>query len=72
MLESFIGHKMLAKGLQLYLRENEFGNAATDDLWAALTKVTKKDNNELDIKVCCLELLYFDLGKKIVYCFQYH
>ncbi|XP_045130834.1 endoplasmic reticulum aminopeptidase 1-like isoform X2 [Portunus trituberculatus] len=50
MLESFIGHKMLAEGLQLYLRENEFGNAATDDLWAALTKVTKKHNNELDIK----------------------
>lgn len=53
MLESFIGDDMLAKGLQLYLRENEFGNAATDDLWAALTKVTKKHNNELDIKVCC-------------------
>lgn len=51
MLESFIGRDMLKEGLQLYLRENEFGNAATDDLWAALTKVTQKNDNPLDIKV---------------------
>lgn len=51
MLESFIGPKMLKEGLRLYLRENEFGNAATDDLWAALTKVTQNDDNPLDVKV---------------------
>ena len=56
MLESFIGRKMLTEGLQLYLRENEFGNAATDDLWAALTKVTQRHKNELDIKVLSLLL----------------
>ncbi|XP_050726718.1 endoplasmic reticulum aminopeptidase 1-like isoform X3 [Eriocheir sinensis] len=50
MLESFIGRKMLKAGLRLYLRENEFGNAATDDLWTALTKITQNNNNPLDIK----------------------
>lgn len=51
MLESFIGRKKLKDGLRLYLRENEFDNAATDDLWAALTKVTQNSDNPLDIKV---------------------
>lgn len=62
MLESFVGRKMLKEGLQLYLRENEFGNAATDDLWAALTKVTQSHDSPLDIKVFSSLLKSFKKG----------
>ncbi|XP_042237280.1 endoplasmic reticulum aminopeptidase 1-like isoform X3 [Homarus americanus] len=50
MLESFIGRNMLQEGLRLYLDSHRYGNAATDDLWEALTTVTKKHGKELDIK----------------------
>lgn len=51
MLESFIGQDMLKAGLRLYLEVHKYGNAATDDLWEALTKVLKKSGHILDIKV---------------------
>ncbi|XP_042892988.1 endoplasmic reticulum aminopeptidase 1-like isoform X2 [Penaeus japonicus] len=50
MLESFIGQDMLKAGLRLYLEVHKYGNAATDDLWEALTKVLKKSGHILDIK----------------------
>ncbi|XP_045619599.1 endoplasmic reticulum aminopeptidase 1 isoform X2 [Procambarus clarkii] len=50
MLESFIGRNMLQEGLRLYLDLHRYGNAATDDLWKALSEISKKSGNELDIK----------------------
>ncbi|XP_037789937.1 endoplasmic reticulum aminopeptidase 1-like [Penaeus monodon] len=50
MLESFIGQDMLKAGLRLYLEAHRYGNAATDDLWEALTRVLKKSGHNLDIK----------------------
>ncbi|KAK4316254.1 hypothetical protein Pmani_012574 [Petrolisthes manimaculis] len=50
MLESFIGRELLKEGLRLYLENNRYSNAATDDLWSALTEVTQKHNTMLDIK----------------------
>lgn len=51
MLESFIGQDMLKAGLRLYLEAHRYGNAATDDLWEALTRILKKSGHNLDIKV---------------------
>ncbi|XP_019622707.1 PREDICTED: endoplasmic reticulum aminopeptidase 1-like [Branchiostoma belcheri] len=36
MLESFLGRETFLQGLTSYLREHQFKNAATDDLWKAL------------------------------------
>lgn len=52
MLESFIGRDLLREGLKLYLGSHRYGNAATSDLWEALTEISKKHGNLLDIKVC--------------------
>ena len=59
MLEHFLGRDLLKKGLRLYLQSHEFGNAETDDLWEALTKVTRKQGKVLDIKVNVLYLIVF-------------
>ncbi|KAK7065753.1 Endoplasmic reticulum aminopeptidase 1 [Halocaridina rubra] len=50
MLENFIARPMLKEGLRLYLEAHEFGNAATDNLWEALTKVTQNHGRFLNIK----------------------
>ncbi|XP_068243383.1 endoplasmic reticulum aminopeptidase 1-like isoform X1 [Palaemon carinicauda] len=50
MLEYFLGRDLLKEGLRLYLEAHEYGNAETDDLWDALTKITKKHGHFLDIK----------------------
>lgn len=50
MLESFIGRAILQEGLRLYLDLHSYGTATTNDLWEALTQVTRKHGNHLDIK----------------------
>ncbi|XP_063592167.1 endoplasmic reticulum aminopeptidase 1-like [Penaeus indicus] len=53
MLESFIGQDMLKAGLRLYLEAHRYGNAATDDLWEALTRVLKKSGHNHN-HICCI------------------
>jgi tricorn protease interacting factor F2/3 len=36
MIEAFVGHDSFRDGITEYLRDHEFGNARSDDLWAAL------------------------------------
>ena len=38
MLEGFIGHDALQRGLKDYLDTFKFGNAKTDDLWNSLSE----------------------------------
>ncbi len=40
MLENFLGEEMFQKGLQRYISANQYGNARTEDLWAALDEVS--------------------------------
>ncbi len=42
MLEYFLGEKTFQDGVSNYLKEHSFANAGTDDLWAALAKVSGK------------------------------
>ncbi|MBI4035953.1 M1 family metallopeptidase [Candidatus Daviesbacteria bacterium] len=42
MLWKYLGEKDFQKGLQHYLKKHSFSNAQTEDLWAALEKVSKK------------------------------
>ena len=38
MLESFLGSETFMAGLRLYLRQHQYSNAETSDLWSAMTK----------------------------------
>lgn len=38
MCENFLGKETFQLGLKGYLNEHKYGNAETDDLWAALSK----------------------------------
>jgi len=42
MLESYLGEEMFRAGVNEYLKEHAYGNAAAADFWNALTKVSKK------------------------------
>lgn len=42
MLASYLGERDFQKGLQVYLNKHKYGNAKTEDLWAAFEKVSKK------------------------------
>lgn len=42
MLCNYLGDENFRKGLQLYLKRHSFKNAATEDLWAALSEVCNK------------------------------
>ena len=43
MFERWIGPEVFRKGVNEYLRENAWGNATSDDLWAALRDASGKD-----------------------------
>ena len=47
MLNSFIGPKHFAQGLQNYLNKFKYKNATTDDLWNELNESSKKDVKSL-------------------------
>ena len=38
MCDFFLGEEPFREGLQLYLDQHQFANAATEDLWAALSE----------------------------------
>lgn len=42
MLAAYLGEKNFQKGLQVYLRKHQYGNATTSDLWAALEAASGK------------------------------
>jgi len=42
MLENFIGDNSFREGLHKYLKENEYVNAATEDLWNSLGSISKQ------------------------------
>lgn len=42
MLAGYLGEKVFQKGLQVYLKKHQYGNANTSDLWTALEKVSGK------------------------------
>lgn len=42
MLHRYIGDEDFARGMNLYFNKFQYGNAATDDLWATLEEVSKK------------------------------
>jgi len=50
MLQSVIGEQAFISGVRTYLRTHMFGNAETDDLWAAMTKEVSTVSGKLDIK----------------------
>ncbi len=43
MLEDFMGEETFRKGLELYMKRHKYGNATTEDLWAALRKASGID-----------------------------
>lgn len=45
MFEKWVGEEPFRKGIQLYLKRHEWGNAVADDLWQALTEATGRDMN---------------------------
>ena len=46
MLSSFIGLETFLKGIRKYLTEHKYGNASTDDLWAALSDASGREVDE--------------------------
>ncbi len=42
MIAEFVGEKKFRDGLRHYLKKHKFGNTATEDLWAALSKTSGK------------------------------
>jgi glutamyl aminopeptidase len=50
MLESFMGKTDFKNGVTAYLKEHQFGNAKTDDLWTSLTNNQNDAANKKDIK----------------------
>ena len=45
MLSSYIGVDVFLKGISAYLKKHAYGNATTNDLWAALGEASGKDIN---------------------------
>ena len=43
MITSYLGMDMFRKGICAYLEKHKYGNARTDDLWAALSETSGKD-----------------------------
>jgi aminopeptidase N len=43
MLSSYLGVEKFLNGITKYLNKHAYGNATTDDLWAALSEETGKD-----------------------------
>ena len=42
MIEAFLGHDSFRDGMTEYLRDHQFGNAGSDDLWAALEEESRQ------------------------------
>ncbi len=47
MLENYLGEDAFKRGLRKYLSEHKYGNATTEDLWAALASASKKPVREM-------------------------
>ncbi len=47
MLASFLGEAVFRDGLRFYLKKHAYQNAQTEDLWEALSSVSKKDVKEI-------------------------
>jgi len=47
MLERFLGEETYMKGIQKYIKDNQFGNAETSQLWDALAEVSGKPVGEI-------------------------
>merc|ERR1712137_2631 len=45
-VEAFVGEKDFQQGMNLYLTRHAYGNAATEDLWNALSESSGKDVNK--------------------------
>ncbi len=43
MLEDYVGDKIFRKGLGIYLKENQYGNASSEDLWMAVQNAAKRE-----------------------------
>lgn len=43
MLSTYLGEKVFLKGVARYLKKHAYGNATTEDLWAALSEESGKD-----------------------------
>lgn len=42
MIENYLGENDFREGIRMYLRKNQYGNARTDQLWAALSEQSVK------------------------------
>jgi aminopeptidase N/puromycin-sensitive aminopeptidase len=42
MIESYIGEESFQKGINLYIKEHSYGNAAAEDFWGALSRASGK------------------------------
>ena len=47
MLSAFLGEEVFLSGVRRYLKEHEYGNASTDDLWKALSEESGNDVGRL-------------------------
>lgn len=47
MLHAYLGEEAFRKGLQIYLARFQYGNASTDDLWAALAEASGRPVKEM-------------------------
>ena len=65
MLSAFLGEKKFLSGVKRYLKQHEYGNASTDDLWKALS-------DESGIEVGQFMILWTKVtGVSIIKCFIY-
>lgn len=66
MLQRVLGEDMMRHGLQLYLKEHQYANANTDDLWQALSLGSLNSSHHVETKVITFlmypELLFFYKG----------
>ncbi len=47
MIEAYVGEEVFRQGVNVYLKEHAYGNAAAEDLWDALTRVSKKPVSDI-------------------------
>jgi puromycin-sensitive aminopeptidase len=47
MLESYLGPETFRAGVNLYLKEHEYGNATAADFWSAMARASKKPVDEI-------------------------
>jgi hypothetical protein len=54
-LEVFLGSEDFRRGLVQYMKQFEYGNALTDDLWAVLSRVSGKDVEKMISMTACMD-----------------